>query len=181
MKLSCVLLLALAPVNAVDSQPANLRGIASIALSDEESAPVMVDGIDFVEESRYGGSGPNHNSCRGVTLWCSTSPTAMASHKCCENKNLTCQPSVHVKSEVGNSNAFDGTCVANGPGPAAPTAGARYGQACKTAGDPCNNTSGSATTKCCNDGVTYNLVCSASAGAGTCVEATPSAPGEIDE
>jgi hypothetical protein len=178
MKFSCVLLLALAPVNAVDSQSqaANLRGIAAIALSDEESAPVMVDGIDFVEESHYSG-GPHHNSCRSVTLWCSTSPTAMDSHKCCAG--FTCEPSVHVKSEVGNSNAFDGTCVANGPGPAAP-AGGRYGQTCKhQAGDPCNDTSGSAITKCCNDGVTYNLVCNASTGPGTCVEVT--APGEIDE
>ena len=173
MKLSCVLLLALAPVNAVDYQPqaANLRGIAAIALSDEESAPVMVDGIDFVEESRYTG-GPPHNSCRAVTLWCSTSPTAMASHKCCNN--LTCQ-----SDDTVNSPVYNGKCVADGPVPASPIAGGRYGQSCKMSGDECNDNSESATTKCCNDGVTYNLVCNASVGAGTCVEAT--APGEIDE
>ena len=173
MKLSCVLLVALAPVNAVDSQPqaANLRGIAAIALSDgEESAPPMVDGIDFVKESRYGPHTPQ--SCKKVSLWCSTDPDAMASHKCCNN--LTCQPSDHVKSQA--LNGFDGTCVANGPAPVAPnTAGGRYGQACRMSGEQCNDTSGSTTTKCCNDGGSYNLVCSA----GTCVEAT--APGEIDE
>ena len=173
MKLSCILLLALAPVNAVDSQPqaANLRGIAAIALSDEESAPVNVDGIDFVQESRFGG--PPANSCRKVTLWCSTNPTAMPSHKCCNN--LTCQFDDDVKSEIG---PFDGICVANGPDvPTAPTAGGRYGQACRMSGEQCNDTSASVTTKCCNDGVTYNLVCNASTGAGTCVDATPSVPG----
>lgn len=182
MKLSCVLLLALAPVNAVDSQPqaANLRGIAAIALSDEESAPVMTDGIDFVQEGRYVPMGPPANSCKKVDLWCSTSPTAMPSHKCC--KFLTCQPSVHVKNEgSANSNAFDGICVANGTGAVAPnTAGGHYGQSCKMLGDQCNDNSASPLTKCCNDlaqGGTYNLVCNA--GTGTCVEAT--APGEIDE
>jgi hypothetical protein len=110
MKLSCVLLLALAPVNAVDYQPqaANLRGIAAIALSDEESAPV-VDGIDFVEESRYGG-GPPHNSCREIVgQSCSTSSTAPTSHKCCNN--LTCQ------SDDTVSYPFDGKCAeATAPG-----------------------------------------------------------------
>ena len=177
MKLSCVLLLALAPVNAVDSQPqvSNLRGIAAIALSDEESAPVMTDGIDFVQDSFRGG--PPANSCRKVTLWCSTNPDAMASHKCCNN--LTCQPSVHVKNESsGNANAFDGICVANGPGvPTSSTAGGRYGQSCRLSGEQCNDNSASVTTKCCNDGVTDNLVCNSSTGAGTCVDATPSVPG----
>ncbi len=182
MRLSCVLLLALAPVNAVDSQPqaANLRGIASIALSDEESAPVMGDGINFVEESRYGG-GPHPNSCRQVTNSCSTSLNAPTHHKCCGN--LTCQFDDVVNSQVGH---WDGACVANGPVPVAPnTAGGRQGRTCRLKGEHCNDTSASQTTKCCNDsaqGGPYNLVCDANAsiypGAGTCVDATPSAPGK---
>jgi hypothetical protein len=181
MKLSCVLLLALAPVNAVDSQPqaANLRGVASVALSEVESAPVLGDGIDFVEESsdkrRYGV--PKAATCRGEAHWCATSPTP-DQLKCCGS--LVCQPDETVQSQSG---VEDGKCVATTPdnGQSGPRGRAanNNGQVCQQKDDACSNKTPSPAWKCCNDGVTYNLVCNDYGGFfGRCVEAT--APGEID-
>ena len=185
MKLSCVLLLALAPVNAVDSQPqaANLRGVASVALSEVESAPVLGDGIDFVEESsdkrRYGV--PKAATCRGEAHWCATSPTP-DQLKCCGS--LVCQPDETVQSQSG---VEDGKCVAtrpdNGPsGPGPKGRAAHNDQVCQKKDYACSNKIPSPAAKCCNDGVTYNLVCEDWEGRffGRCVEApTTTKPGEI--
>ena len=163
MKLSTALLLALAPVNnAVDSPPPNLRGIAAVALSDEESTPVMVmgDDIDFVEEeeSRYG-VGPHE--CRTITLSCSTIETMPSHFKCCSG--LTCK-SDSTQGSAGNGFAYDGTCVDENAAPAAPAGGGRHGPGCKTENHHC----GSPGLQCCNS-PPYNLVCSTETN--TCVQA----------
>lgn len=182
MRLSCVLILALAPVNAVDSQSqaANLRGIAAIALSGEESAPVMGDSIDFVKESsdkrRFGV--PKAATCRGEAHRCATSPTP-DQLKCCGS--LVCQPDETVQSS--QSGVEDGKCVAtrpeNGPSGPGPTGRAAHnGQVCQQKGDACSNNILSPAAKCCNDGVTHNLICEGGF-FGKCVEATPT-PDEVD-
>ena len=134
--------------------------------------------IDFVENPS---ERPRHGvplpaTCRGEAQRCATSPT-QNQLKCCGS--LVCQPAETEQSESG---VEDGKCVATTPDnrPSGPSGRAANNndQVCQLKGDACSNKIPSSAAKCCNDGVTYNLVCKGGF-FGRCEEAT-STPDVID-